>query len=67
MTNGGAPHLHQATSARAALGYVLVHQAAHPEMTIMSDDGVPLTIEQLKDIVAAGKDLQIPGLASSEN
>jgi hypothetical protein len=59
MTNDGAPRLHQASSASAALGYVLVHRAAYPEMVIMSDDGVTLSIEQLKDIAAAADNLQI--------
>jgi hypothetical protein len=46
----GAPK-RQAKTAKSALGYALVHRDAHPEMAIMSDDGVSLTIEQLRDIV----------------
>jgi hypothetical protein len=64
---GGAPHFHHARSARAALGYALVHGDPHTDMSIMSDDGVLLTIERLRDLVTAEENARVrQPLASGE-
>jgi hypothetical protein len=62
ITDGGAPHIHHARSAKAALGYALVQRTAHPDMSIMTEDGVLLTMERLRDLVTAEENARVSQL-----